>query len=278
MYKIFLLLLFSIVLNAKIIDSVAIVVQHQPITTLDIAQTMQKDGISRKKAINLLIRQKLEAIEIKQRDITVTYQEVLQEIKRIAKLNHMNVEQFYTALQNSDDLTPKQIQKKTKKRLLNQKLFQAIAFAHMYKPSKQEIKNYFELHKREFEPPSSYVVIIYSSTIKALLQRKVTNPMFYSPRISSENKTFITSKIAPGLATILASTKLNRFSKIIPNNKLGYISFYLKQKGKPIKVTLLNIKAQIKNKLMMQKREEVLSEYFKRLRLNIDITILKLPL
>lgn len=277
MYKIFLLLLFSLILNAKVIDSIAIVVANKPITTLDITKTMLKGSISEKKAINFLIRQKLELIQIQKRNITVSYQEIIQKMKNIAKLNHMNVEQFYMALQNSDNLTAKQVRAKIKKQLLSQKLFQAIAFAHMYKPSPQDIKNYFQLHKKEFEPPRSYSVIIYSSSIKVLLQKKVDNPMFYSPRISSEDKTFKYNEISPGLLRLLAQTKLNRFSRILPNGKGGYLSFYIKSKGKPVKATMSHIKEHIVNQLMMQKRKEILSEYFKRIKLNADIRVIKLP-
>jgi len=184
MYKILFLILTVVSLNAKMIDAVAIVVQNQPITTYEITALMQKQGLSQKQAINFLIRKTLEDIQIKQRNITVTQDDIVNEIKRIAAINHMSVEQFYTALQNSNGMTVRQIQKKTKERLLNQKLFQAIAFAHMYAPSSDEIQNYFKLHKHEFEPPSGYHTIIYSAKDKTYLEQKRANPLFYSPQIA----------------------------------------------------------------------------------------------
>lgn len=277
MYKLLFLILTVISLNAKMIDAVAIVVQNQPITTYEITSLMQKQGLSQKKAISYLIRKTLEKIQIKQRNITVTQADIINEIKRIASINHMSVEQFYAALQNSDGMTVQQIEDKIKERLLNQKLFQAISFSHMYKPSSIEIQNYYELHKREFEPPSSYSVIIYSAQDRAYLEQKRANPLFYSPRISSEAKVFKPEAISPQLEKILSSMKPGNFSKVLPNGSGGFICFYLQSVGKPIKTTLDHVKRQIINQLMMQKRAEVLSRYFKQLKLNANIQIIRLP-
>ncbi len=277
MYKILFLILTVVSLNAKMIDAVAIVVQNQPITTYEITALMQKRGLSQKQAVDFLIRKTLENIQIKQRNITVTQDDIVNEIKRVAAINHMSVEQFYTALQNSNGMTVQQIQKKTKERLLNQKLFQAIAFAHMYAPSSDEIQNYFKLHKHEFEPPSSYNVIIYSAKDKTYLEQKRANPLFYSPRIASEIKVFKPDAISPQLGKILSSIKPGHFSKVLPNGSGGFICFYLQSVGKPVKTTLLHVKAQIINQLMMQKRKEVLSRYFKQLKLNSNIRIIRLP-
>jgi peptidyl-prolyl cis-trans isomerase SurA len=277
MYKLLLFLLLSLALHAKLIDGVAIIVKNEPITMLDITNTMQQNGIDRAKAIKLLMREKLEQIEIKQRDITVTNQEVIEEIKRIAALNHITVEQFYSSLQNQEGLTLKEIQEKMKKRIESQKLFQAIAFSHMYQPSQQEIEDYFELHKKEFEHPQTYSVSIYGSKDGALLQRKVNNPMFYSAQISSEDKVLQYDQIPPRLAKLLDATKVNRFSKIVPNGSGGYMTFYIKSVGDITHVTLKSVEPQIKNQLMAAKRQQVLSEYFNRLKANADIRTIRLP-
>lgn len=277
MYKIIFLILLSLTLNAKIVDGVAILVQDEPITTLDIKKMMDESHLDQSKSIDLLIRKKLEEQEIKERKIEVTDDEVIDEIKNMAKQNNMTVNQFYEAVTNSENMTSSEIQKNIKERLINQKLFQAIAFAHMEEPDEQEIKDYYELNKAKFNHPQSFTTVVYESRQKDLLQEKVDNPMFYSPEISRHDQVFEYNKIAPQLADLLEKTPLNGFSTIIPNGQGGYVSFYVQAVTKNKDANLDELKAQITNMIMADKREQVLKEYFDRARLNANIQTIRMP-
>ncbi|WP_345980092.1 peptidylprolyl isomerase [Sulfurimonas sp. HSL3-2] len=277
MYKIIFFILLSLTLNAKIVDGVAILVQDEPITTLDIKKMMQESHLDQTKTIDLLIRKKLEEQEIKARKIEVTNDEVIDEIKNMAKQNNMTVNQFYEAVTNSENMTSSEIQQKIKERITNQKLFQAIAFSHMEEPDEQEIKDYYELHKSQFNHAQSFSTVVYESKQKDILQEKVDNPMFYSPEISRHDQVFEYNKIAPQLADLLEKTPLNGFSPIIPNGKNGYVSFYIQSVTKNKDVNLDEMKAQITNMIMADKREQVLKEYFDRARLNANIKTIRMP-
>lgn len=277
MYKTIFFLLLALALNAKIVDGTAIIVQDEPITLLDITKMMEESHLGKTKTVDLLIRKKLEEQEIKKRKIDVTDDEVIDEIKNMAKQNNLTVSQFYEAVLNSQSLTSTQIQKEIKERLLSQKLFQAIAFSHMDEPGEQEIKDYFDLNKDKFNHPQSFSTIIYESTKKDLLQEKIDNPMFYSPQISRHEQTFEYSKISPQLADLLEKTPLDQFSSIVPDGKDGFVSFYIQGITKNKETKLEDVKAQVTNMIMADKREQVLKEYFDRARLNADIQTIRLP-
>ncbi len=277
MYKIIFLTLLSLTLNAKMIDGVAILVQDEPITTMDIKKMMAESHLDQTKSIDILIRKKLEEQEIKSRHIEVSDDDVINEIKNMAKQNNMSVNQFYEAVANSENLTSTEVQKKIKERLVNQKLFQSIAFSHMEEPDEQEIKDYYELHKAEFNHPQSFSTTLFESKQKELLQEKVDNPMFYSPEIARHDQVFEYSKISPQLADLLSKTPLNGFSSIIPNGKNGYVSFYIKSVTKSQDINIEDIKAQIINMIMSDKREQVLKEYFDRARVNANIQTIRMP-
>lgn len=277
MYKSIFFLLISLVLSAKIIDGTAIIVQDEPITLLDITNTMKESHLDQTKSVDYLIRKKLEDQEIKKRKISVSDDEVIDEIKSMAKQNNLTVNQFYEAVSSSENLTSSEVQKKIKERLVSQKLFQAIAFAHMEEPDEQEIKDYYELNKEKFNHPQSFSTVVYESKQKDLLQEKVDNPMFYSPEISHNEQLFEYNKIAPQLAELLEKTPLNKFSQIIPNGKNGYVSFYIQAVTENKDVKIDEIKAQITNMIMGDKREQVLKEYFDRARLNADIQTIRMP-
>ena len=277
MYKILFFIFLALGLNAKTIDGVAILVQDEPITMQEITNAMTESHLDQAKTVDFLIRKKLEDQEIKSRKITVTDDEVIDEIKRMATQNNMSVSQFYDAVASSQNLTSEQVQKEMKERLLNQKLFQAIAYTHMDEPDEQEIKNYYELNKAKFNHPQSFKTIIYEAKKQNLLQQKIDNPMFYSPEIEHKEQTYEYSKISPQLAEILDKTSVNKFSEIIPNGKDGFVCFYIQEIEQNKDVKLEDIKAQIENMIMSDKREQVLKEYFDRARLNANIKTIRLP-
>jgi len=277
MIKTVLLLLLALGLEAKVYDGVAIVVEDKAITLLDIKKEMQTDHIDAKKAADLLIRQKLEAIEEQQRNISVSSSEVYDDIKKMAERNHMTVSELYDAVRETNGLTSEEFKEKIRQKLLSQKLYNAIAMSSMSEPSDAEIQDYFELHKKEFVHPTLFDVVIYEAPSKALLQEKVDNPMFYSPQIASNEQRLPYNRIAPELAQLLAKTPVGSFTPVIPNGKGGFMSFYIKSVEEPKELQLEDVRNEIVNALMREKREAILNDYFARLRDNADIKIIRMP-
>ena len=275
--KFLLLILFFVSLHAKTIDGIAIMVKDQPITLYEITQAMEENKIPQEQAVQLLERKKLEEIEIKQRHISASKQEVFEDIQRMAEQNKMSVIELYQAIQSSQGLSERKLKEKIKEKLLNQKLYNAIAFSHLEQPNDEEIEEYYQLHQKEFQKPSSFSVLIYQCPDKNLLQEKVDNPMFYSPEVTSEERIFEAAKMNPRLAELLDQTPLNSFTQIIPSPNGGFMSFYLKDKGASNTLDLEAIRPQISSALMAQKRETILKDYFDRQRLNADIKVIRLP-
>ena len=166
---------------------------------------------------------------------------------------------------------------KIEEKILNQKLYNAIAFAHLEEPSDEEIQEYYRLHKEEFQRPSTYSVIIYQCADKSHLQEKIDNPMFYSPDVTSEERTFEAAQMNPQLAELLDKTAINGFTQVLPAPNGGFMSFYLKEKGEINALDIESLKPQISSAIMGQKRETILKDYFDRQRLNADIKVIRLP-
>jgi hypothetical protein len=277
MYKTLLPLLFVSFLNAAIYDGVAIVVKDQTVTLFEIKKKMQTLHIDAKKAADMLIREKLEAIEIKERQITAGNTEVYDEISKTAARNKLSVSEFYEAVRNANGLTSTQLKEKIRQRILTQKLYVAIAYTALSEPTPEETKDYFELHKENFKHPSAFDVVVYKSKDKSRLQEKIDNPMFYSPDIKSKEQTFLYEKISPELARLLSQTQLNHFTPALPDGQKGFISFYIKGTTKADQSSFKEIQNQIRNTIMSEKREAVLSNYFARLRQNVTINTIRMP-
>ena len=277
MYKIFLALLVAFSLNAEVVDGVAVVVKNSAITLYDIKKEMEISKLESKQALDLLIRQKLEEIEIKTRKISVSSSEVYDDIKKTAAKNKLSISDFYTAIRESNGLTSTQLKEKIKQKLLSQKLYSAIAYSHMSEPTEGEVKEYYELHKSEFTHPGSFKVTVYVAQNRSSLQTKINNPMFNSPDVLTNDESLQYSSISPQLASLLTRTPLNSFTPIIPSGKGGYMSFYIKEVASVEETALENVYNQITNMIMGKKREQVLGDYFARLRNNADIKIIRTP-
>lgn len=275
MYKILLILFLGTALNAKLVDGVAVVVKGEAITLYELKQEMINSQVNLEKATNILIRKKLEEIEIEDRKIKVSTSEVYDDIKETAARNGMSVGEFYEAVRSMKGLSSQDLKAKTKEKLLSQKLYSAIAYASMSQPTDDEIKEYFNLHINEFEHATKFSVIVYSAKDKAKLQDKISNPMFFSPDIQSTEKVLEYSKIPPDLASFLQATELNSFTPIIPDGNGFHMSFFVQEKIGVESVDLESVKNQIANSIMGHKREQVLSDYFARLRGSSDIKTLR---
>jgi len=277
MNKIILTLLLTIGLYAQIVDGVAIVVKGSAITLYDIKKEMKLANTNAKNAADILIRKKLEELEIKERGIKASSDEVYKDIKQAAARNNMDISDFYKAVRNSNGMSSTQLKEQIKQKILSQKLYSSIAYSSISQPDDLDIEEYYKLHKDEFNHPSAFNVVVYMSNNQARLQEKIDNPMFHSPDIQTEEQKLSYSKISPQLAKLLVSTPLNSFSKIIPDSKGGFMSFYLKNTEFAQNQGSSAYRDQIISKIMASQREQVLGEYFTRLRLNADIKQIRMP-
>ena len=277
MYKILLTLMFSMLLNAEIYDGVAIVVKDRAITLYEIKKEMQTSKVDAQKASDILIRKRLEEVETQERKITVGSSEVFDDIKKTAARNNLNISEFYEAVRESSGLSSTELKEKVKHKLLSQKLYSAIAYSSVSQPSDEAVQEYYDMHKENYKHPSSFTVIIYQAKDKSRLEEKVNNPMFYSPDIATNEQVLPYDRISPELASLLSRTAINSFTAVIPDGKDGYMSFYIKEVESAAEGGVDSVKNQIVNSIMAEQREQVLGDYFARLRHNADINIIRMP-
>ncbi|MEA1892398.1 MAG: peptidyl-prolyl cis-trans isomerase [Campylobacterota bacterium] len=275
MYKIFLTLMIAVSLNAEMVDGVAVVVKGKAITLYDIKEEMKISKLDAKYSLDALIRKALESQEIKERKISVSSGEVYDDIKKTAARNNLSVSEFYTAVRDSNGLSSSDLKIKIKEKLLSQKLYSAIAYSAISEPSQDEVEAYYNANKDSFAHPSGFEVIIYQAKDRARLQEKIDNPMFYSPDITTNEQNLPYERISPELASLLERTALNSFTTIVPDGKGGFMSFYIKQIDTAKETGIDSVRNQIVNIIMGDKREQVLGDYFARLRHNADIKILR---
>jgi len=278
MKKLFILLLCTPLLFADVIGGIAITVDDETITLYEIKQEQEISKLSVKQTVDMLIRSKLEQIEAKKRHISVSNQDVIDDLKKMADQNNMTLTQLYEAMSSARGLSESQTKSKTKEKILKQKLFNAVAMAEMEEPTDEEVQEYYNLHLKEYQAPKSIDVVVYSSTDKKALEQKISNPMIYLPKVKTENVKLETAKLNPRLAQLLIKTEDSHFSPILPQGGTsGHMSFYIVAKNEVNTPPLELIRVQVENSIMEAKRESILNEHFQRMRVNADIKVLRLP-
>ena len=169
MKKTVLSMLVSLSLMAEVYDGVAVVVKDEPITLYEIKEAMALSNVDAQKATDILIRQKLEKLEIKERNINVTSSEVYDDIKEMAARNNMSISDLYDAVRETNGLSSTEFKEKMREKLLSQKLYSSIAYSSLSQPSETEMQEYYEIHKEKFLHPAAFDVVIYDAYEKELL-------------------------------------------------------------------------------------------------------------
>jgi parvulin-like peptidyl-prolyl isomerase len=259
------------------VGGVAILIKDQPITLYDVKQKMANDKMALNDAVEILIREKLEEVEAKKRKLNVTNQEVYNKIGEMAKQNKMTISQLYEAMQSVRGLSSKQLKERIKTNALKEKLFNAIAFTEVQPATDEEALEYYTINQDKFRHPESFSIITYQAKEKEVLVKKIQNPMFYSPDVKSENQTIVYKEVNPRLAELLNETKISHFTLIVPSPDGGHMSFFILDKVNVTVETFESARRQIDNDVMGKKRNQVLNDYFARLRLNSDIQMIRLP-
>lgn len=277
MRPLFLSALLASFLWSAPVGGVAVLVKNSPITLYEVQQEMKQSGTDAKQSADTLIRKKLEQLEAQEKKITVSSAEVQEELTRMATQNNLTMEQFLNAMQTVRGLDEKELKAKVEETLKGQKLYQTIAFSKMAQPTPEEEAEYYQLHLDDFSRPESFSVTTYLSASEEALQTKIADPMRNIENIATKDEQIPFGAIHPQLAQILNKTPSGHFSPVLPNGKNGFMSFYLREKHNVVTESLESMRPQIANAIIGEKRNQVLNDYFARLRLNADIKVVRLP-
>jgi peptidyl-prolyl cis-trans isomerase SurA len=269
-------LLFTFALSAPV-GGVAVLVKNSPITLYEITQEMKQSGTDATKSADILIRKKLEQLEAQEKKISVSASEIKEEMERMAKQNNLTMEQFLDAMKTARGIDESDLKAKVEESIRGQKLYSAIAFSKMAQPTPAEEAEYYQLHLDEFSHPDSYDVTTYVASSAEILQAKIDDPMRNIPDIITKDENIPSKNINPQLAQILNKIEVGKFGPVLPNGKNNFMSFYMKDKQNLITENLDSIRPQINNMIMGERRNQVLNDYFTRLRLSADIKVLRLP-
>jgi len=264
------LMLVATLLQAKVYNAIAIVVDGEPITTTEISAVQKQLRVSKKEAQNMLIENRLQKAAMK--GITVSEDDIDKRIEQVAKLNNMTVKKMQGIVkQQKQSWSSFRDQMKTS--IQKQKFFRTKIARNIPEPGDDELKIFYRNHPKLFSMPSSITVVEYSAGSADKIQALLQNPA-YGKGIKRKKVTFRGSDITPQLLAMISKTPIGSFTPAF-NNGNAYVTYKVlsigKGKLKPFKDVRNNV-------IMAWKKEqqgEAIEDYFKKMKTNATIEYIR---
>lgn len=274
MKKLFLLLLtfstfLTLFLQARMIDGIALIVEGEPITTAEIRSVQRKFRLSKSKAIDALIQDRLQKVAMK--DIAISEEMIDKKIEEIAANNHVSIKKMQRILKKSGT-TWTQYRKSIDQGLRKEQFFQNTVMASIPEPSQRELKHYYNTHKKEFKIPSTLHLIEYASKtqkgIEAFLRTKKRKS------ITKRHLKKKTKTLSPDLLTTLLRTPRGGFTSFFNTGK-HYIVYKVVSSSGTRTMPFEVAQNAVANRWRQTQQNRALKDYFKKLRTRANIQKLR---
>ena len=275
MKKLLSLLLFCMITSeAQVIDAIAIDVEGQAITTLEIQAVQQNLKMSKEAAVEMPIRDRLEKAAIADAGITVSDDEVQEKIATIAAAKHLSITQMKTLLQKRG-LTWDGYLKQIKLELQKEHFFQEHILSTIDRPSDAELQTYYNTHKEAFSSaPTQMSLVAYTSDSANLLKKALANPMNPVSGVTKKNILASSSEMSPALLNLIQQTPSNSFTKPINTGK-GFVAYFVKSKGSG-QSGFAAVKNAVLASWMQSKRAQASKDFLNKLKSNAKIRVIRL--
>lgn len=255
--------------NATLTNSIAVVVNKEPITSYDIQQTMKILNLSREQALNVLINEKIEISQIKQFEISVNDLEVDEGIKKMMAQGGMSLEQFRANLKAKGQ-SYESFRANFRKDLEKRKLYEKIANSNKTDFSEDGAKKFFEQNRNKFVFYANINVNIYSSQDEKILENLKNTK---HTKLKAHNVNLNPNNADPRLLALLSQIEIGDFSPVL-NSRDGYELYEVKSKSNQQNVEYEQIKNEVLNAYINEQRQNYIQDYFEKLRSKVSIEYL----
>ncbi len=260
---------------AGLVDGVSIVVNNSPITLYEIKKYSIDFKIPVNKAVEALIRKKLEEKLIKKYDLSASDIEINDEIEKISSRANLSIVDFENYLAKKG-IDIEQYKKDLAKKIVQRKLYKKLVSTRIKRATEQELKDYYQRNINLYSIPQMIEVTQYSSKNKQLLEKLIKNPMLNIDTITRKNKVLKTKNLNPKLFYILQQTKENSFTPVL-TLKDGFVCFYIKKKINVKPIPFKKVKNSIFAEIMNKREKDIIKSYFDKLVSEANIKVLREP-
>ena len=275
MKKILPLLLFSLLsTQAQVLDAIAIDVEGEAITTLEIQAVQQKMSMSKQAAVEALIKDRLEKAAIEKAGIQISDAEIQAKINAVATSKGMNLSQMKEIL-SQKGLTWEAYMEQLTKELKKEHFFHEVIMGSIARPSDSELETFYNTHRSEFsDAPKQMSLVAYKSNSAERLKESISNPTKPVFGVTKENVLVTSNEMTPALSNLINSTAENTFTKPI-NTGSGYIAYFVKSKGSN-QSGFASVKSAVAMRWAQEQQAKAGQDFLNKLKSNAKIRVIRL--
>jgi len=256
--------------QCKVVDGIAMIVNGEAVTTSEIRALQKQTSLTKKQAVDLLIQDRLQKSAMKK--ITIPESDIDTRISQIAAQNNLTVPKMQKVLKQQGTSWSK-YRRSIKESLKKQKFYREKVAATVVKPSEDELKLFYENHKKKFIIPRSLSMIEYSAgseaTLKQFLQTKKKGRNVKSRSVEKS-----TSKLNSALLGMLLQTQNGSFTRPF-NAGDRFITYKIISRNGHRAMSFENAKGIVAGRWMQQQQGKALKDYFEKMKTNADIRIVR---
>jgi len=260
---------FFTLLEARMVNAVALTVNGEAITTSEIAKIQRKAHVSRQQAIDLLIQDRLQKVAMK--DIDISEETIDAKIAQIANLNNISVSKMQKLLKQQGTSWSR-YRESIRQAMKKERFFKEKVSRTILPPTETQLKRYYEEHKAAFVMPTSLTVTEYSSRS----EKKIENFLRTGePKgVKSVSKTKKTQGMNPAMLAMLLSTPDGKFTKPL-NAGDKWVVFKVKSKNGKRQMSFEDARNAVTGLWSKQQQRQALKDYFSKMKTEATIHVIR---
>lgn len=271
MKRFFYLSVLALCLQAQnIVDGIAFKVNNYPVTLYELRSLEQNQKLSPKQAREQLILKVIKMQEAERLQIIADETMIDQQIQAAATMKGISRDEFVANMIGSG-YSYEELRAFYKEYIQNELLTQRILSTNLKIVDEKELKKFYDTHQKDFTLPKEVVVIQYASNNDKLLAQAMNNPLMQIRGVEKREEKISLSNINPQIAQLFADTPKGEFTQIL-NNGGAVLAFYIKDKIGSTILPYEQIKPMIMQKIVYERKDLILKEYFERLVASAIIT------
>ena len=255
--------------HAKMIDGIALIVEGEAVTTAELHAVQKQLRVSKEKATDLLIQDRLQKAAMK--NIVISEDTIDSKITQIATQNNVTVPKMQKILKQRGTTWSK-YRSSIKESLKKEKFYKEKVVATITAPSEDELKIFYRNHKEEFTVPSTINMIEYSSTSEASMKKFLETKKKKGVKSRSVKKS--TKDINPALLGTILQTQDGSYTRPI-NAGDKYISYKVLSKHGKVNMPFESSKGAVAARWKQQQQGKALKDYFEKMKTNANIQVIR---
>ena len=276
MKKILPFLLFALMSSqAQVLDAIAIDVEGEPITILEIQAVQQKMKMSKQAAVEALIKDRLEISALKKANIKIDPAAVQAKAQSIAEARNMTQSQMKNVLAQKGltwDAYLSQLTNEMKK----ERFFKEQIASTITPPSDSELETYYNTHQAQFSSaPAQMSLVVYASKTSHDLKASIANPIKPIDGVQRKNILASSNEMSPELANLINTTASGHFTPIVNTGEI-FVTYFVKSKGEQGQGGFESVKQAVMMQWMQEQHAQAGQDFFNKLKADANIRVIRL--